>query len=92
MIIAHACSEIYLSWVAQCQVIIKNTNPFCIPVVQCDPLSEPANGGVAYKYTAVYFCDDGYELSGSTSGTLTCQSSGEWSDSQPTCEGISFIS
>ena len=63
---------------------------FCVLAIQCDALSDPANGtvsitGTGVGDTATYSCDEGYELSGS--GTLTCQLNGEWSGSPPTCEG-----
>ena len=57
--------------------------------VQCDALSDPANGAVSVTGTGVgdtatYSCNDGYELNGS--GTQTCQSNGDWSELPPTCE------
>ena len=57
----------------------------------CDVLSDHANGGAvtfgtAVGDTAVYYCDYGYDLIGD--GTVTCQSSGNWSGSLPICEGL----
>ena len=56
----------------------------------CDTLSNPVNGGVTTTGTgvgdtAVYYCDYGYEMIGDD--TQTCQSSGNWSGSPPTCRG-----
>ena len=36
----------------------------------------------------MYLCDAGYELKGSN--RRECQSDGEWSASDPTCEGIPY--
>ena len=52
----------------------------------CD---DPANGGVTnvgteVGATATFYCDYGYDLI----GNITCQSSGNWSGSPPTCEGL----
>ena len=61
-------------------------------IVQCDPLSNPANGIVStngarfnINDTATYFCDNGYELIGDD--TIICQSVGNWSGSPPICQG-----
>ena len=60
-------------------------------IVQCDALSNPANGNVNTNGTgfdiydtATYFCDNGYDLIGDD--TITCQSDGSWSGSPPTCQ------
>ena len=58
--------------------------------VQCNNLSDPDNGavnttGTKVGDTAMYSCDGGYELRGSS--TLTCHSNGNWSGPPPTCEG-----
>ena len=50
----------------------------------------PENGlvtinGRTFGSIATYQCDEGFILVGSE--TRTCQQDGEWSDSQPTCEG-----
>ncbi|XP_019638158.1 PREDICTED: fibrillin-1-like, partial [Branchiostoma belcheri] len=62
--------------------------PTC-EAVQCPTLSNPTNGDVSYstRYygdVASYLCDTGYSLNGYS--TRTCQSSGSWSQSAPTCE------
>ena len=41
------------------------------------------NGGVSYRSVATYTCDQGYHISGSTQ--RTCQISGDWDGTQPTC-------
>ena len=52
----------------------------------CDALSNPVNGGVVTERgVATYYCDYGYDLIGN--GTVTCQSSGNWSGSPPICRG-----
>ena len=55
----------------------------------CPPLGNPTNGavvvgGLTVGSNAGYICDAGYELSGS--GLRICESSGEWSGSEPSCE------
>ena len=64
-------------------------------VVDCGSLTDPANGrvdhtaGTPFGQTATYSCNTGYNLVGDS--TLTCQASGNWSGSAPTCLGILLI-
>ncbi len=56
--------------------------------VDCGALTAPENGAVAAPSTsggatATYSCDAGFTLSGAAA--RTCQASGEWSGSAPTC-------
>ena len=58
-------------------------------VLECEDLASPANGqvtlnGTAFGSIAIYSCDDGYVLNGNE--MRICQSSGEWSGDEPTCE------
>ena len=59
-------------------------------VVDCGNLTNPANGqvshtaGTTFGQTAIYSCNTGYNLVGDS--TRTCQATGEWSGSVPTCE------
>ena len=59
-------------------------------VVDCGTLTNQANGQVSYTagttlgQTATYSCNTGYNLVGD--GTRTCQATGNWSGSEPTCE------
>ena len=60
-------------------------------VVDCGNLTAPANGQVTltettFGRTANYSCNTGYNLVGNS--TRTCQETGEWSGSVPTCEGM----
>jgi CUB/sushi domain-containing protein len=63
--------------------------PTC-QIVSCSSLSNPANGtvstagGTTYGQTASYTCNTGYNRNGSP--TRTCQASGQWSGSAPTCD------
>ena len=69
------------------------TNLFLILIIaDCGNLTDPANGQVAhtsgttFEYTATYSCNTGYNLVGDS--TRTCQATGEWSGSAPTCQGV----
>ena len=59
--------------------------------VDCGTLTNPANGQVSHTtgttlgQTATYSCNPGYNLVGG--GTRTCQDTGVWSGSAPTCQG-----
>ena len=63
--------------------------------MNCGTLSNPANGRVIYTAgttfgrTATYTCNTGYTRVGSS--TRTCQSTGVWSGSAPTCQGIFLL-
>ena len=60
-------------------------------VVDCGNLTDPANGqvdltsGTTFGQTATYSCNTGYNLVGDS--TRTCQATGQWSGSAPTCQG-----
>ena len=55
-------------------------------------MTDPANGsitlaaGATLGQTATYSCDTGYNLVGDR--TRTCQATGVWSGSAPTCQGV----
>ena len=61
-------------------------------VVDCGSLTDPANGqvdltsGTTFGQTATYSCNTAYNLVGDS--TRTCQATGVWSGSAPTCEGM----
>ena len=61
-------------------------------VVDCGSLTDPGNGsvthtaGTTFGQTATYSCNTGYNLVGDS--TRTCQATGVWSGSAPTCEGM----
>ena len=60
--------------------------------MDCGPLPGPANGrvyhtaGTTFRQTANYSCNTGYTLVGDS--TRTCQATGEWNASIPTCQGV----
>ena len=60
--------------------------------VDCDTLADPINGqvthtaGTTLRQTATYSCNTGYNLVGNS--TRTCQATGVWSGSEPTCQGM----
>ncbi|KAL4228764.1 hypothetical protein ACF0H5_011806 [Mactra antiquata] len=66
----------------------SDSSPSCV-IYDCGPLDDPVNGhvntseGTTYSATAVYTCELGYELRGSTD--LFCQANGTWSNDPPLC-------
>ena len=58
--------------------------------VDCGTLTNPANGqvrhisGTTFGQTATYSCNVGYNLVGGS--TRSCQATGVWSRSAPTCQ------
>ena len=69
-----------------------NINIFHLTAVNCDTLADSTNGrvshtgGTTFGQTANYSCNTGYRLVGDN--IRTCQATGEWSGSVPTCHGI----
>ena len=59
--------------------------------MDCGSLTDPANGSVNHTagtglgQTATYSCNTGHNLVGDS--TRTCQATGNWSGSVPTCQG-----
>ena len=66
-----------------------------LTVVDCGNLTNPTNGqvnhtaGTTFRQTATYSCDPGYNLVGGTQ--RTCQVTGVWSGSVPTCQGMLLL-
>ena len=66
-----------------------------LAVVDCGNLTDPLNGqvntsGTTFRQTATYSCNTGYNLVGDS--TRTCQATGEWSGSAPSCQGVLLMS
>ena len=61
-----------------------------LTAVDCGSLTDPGNGNVTLTVgtTATYSCNTGYNLVGDS--TRTCQATGKWSGSAPTCQGIAI--
>ena len=63
--------------------------------MNCGTLTNSTNGqvsytaGTTYGQTATYSCNTGYTLVGSS--TRTCQATGLWSGSTPTCQGMLLL-
>ena len=63
---------------------------FLSTAVNCGSLTDPANGrvdhtaGTSLGQNATYSCNTGYNLVGDS--TRTCQATGLWSGSEPTCQ------
>ncbi len=62
-----------------------------IAAVDCMGLSNPIDGMVAltattFESTATYSCNTGLSLTGEA--TRTCEDTGAWSGSEPTCDGM----
>ena len=65
------------------------SNTFSPAAVDCGTLTDPQNGEVTltattFMSTATYSCNSGYILS--ENETRTCEASGTWSDTAPTCD------
>ena len=63
---------------------------FHFTAIPCGNLSSPANGQVildasTFGSQANYSCSEGYILNGNS--TRVCQADGQWSGSEPICEG-----
>ena len=67
-------------------------NPSTPAVIDCGPLSDPVNGMVLVSLdttlgaTARYDCIPGYKLTGLSGDVRFCTVTGEWSETDPTCE------
>ena len=76
----------------QVTLILHDVRIIILTAVDCDNLTDPANGqvdhttGTTFGQTATYSCNTGYNLVGDS--TRTCQATGEWSGSAPTCESM----
>ena len=69
----------------------QSHNEFLIlTAVDCGTLTNPSSGyivhiaGTTFGQTVTYTCNAGYNLVGGS--TRTCQATGVWSGSEPTCE------
>ena len=66
---------------------------YLFTVVDCATLTNPVNGqvshtaGTTFGQTATYNCNPGHILMGNN--TRSCQATGVWSGSGPTCQGTS---
>jgi len=72
-------------------VIISHVLPLT-GILCANNLSSPDNGTVTldastFGSQANYSCSEGYTLNGTTTLTRVCQADGQWSGSEPTCEG-----
>ena len=67
---------------------------FLSTAVDCGTLPNPVNGqvsttGTTLGQTATYSCNTGYNLIGGS--TRTCQATGAWSGSPPTCQRMLLV-
>ena len=74
----------------QVTLILHDVRIILLTAVDCDNLTDPANGtvdhtaGTTFRQTATYSCDTGYNLVGDS--IRTCNATGQWSLSAPACE------
>ena len=63
--------------------------------MDCGNLTNPENGevdhaeGTTFGQTATYSCDDFFKLMGDSN--RTCQDTGNWSGSEPTCRRMLLL-
>ncbi|GAA6093773.1 uncharacterized protein LOC113647597 [Tachysurus ichikawai] len=74
----------------------SNKPPTC-ELVQCFGLNVTLHGTIqcnhpiepfSYQSSCEFSCEEGYKLTGSSYSLLMCNASGQWNDSQPTCEAV----
>ncbi|XP_047657900.1 uncharacterized protein LOC113647597 [Tachysurus fulvidraco] len=74
----------------------SNKPPTC-ELAQCFSLNEILHGTIqcnhpinsfSYQSSCEFSCEEGYKLTGSSYSLLMCNASGQWNDSQPTCEAV----
>ncbi|XP_073499113.1 P-selectin-like isoform X2 [Phyllobates terribilis] len=87
------CMETVENYTCKCWSGFYGEN--CKNAVSCMSLHSPSNGQMIcfdvygtfqYNSECKFHCEDGYELTGTRS--LSCQSSGEWSESIPICKAV----
>uniref|UniRef100_A0A8C9JLB1 E-selectin n=1 Tax=Panthera tigris altaica TaxID=74533 RepID=A0A8C9JLB1_PANTA len=99
-----ACTPTSCSGHGECVETVNNYTCECYPgfkglrceqVVECDALTNPANGvmdcsqssgNFPWNTTCAFACEEGFELMGSQ--RLQCTSSGKWDDEKPTCKAV----
>ena len=77
--------------VVTCSNFVWSVASLLFAAVSCGTLTNPANGQVTHTtgmfgQTATYSCDTGYNLVGDSN--RSCQATGVWSGSTPTCQGM----
>ena len=78
--------------VLQIQTNIQSHLYLLSTAVNCGALANPANGqvthtaGTTFGQTVTYSCNTGFTRIGVS--TRTCQATGVWSGSAPTCHGM----
>ncbi|PNI48200.1 SELE isoform 5 [Pan troglodytes] len=99
-----ACTNTSCSGHGECVETINNYTCKCDPgfsglkceqMVECDAVTNPANGFVdcfqnpgsfPWNTTCTFDCEEGFELMGAQS--LQCTSSGNWDNEKPTCKAV----
>ena len=87
----HVHGGMFISTLVEWYPVMQYVHVFFLfTVVDCDALTNPANGqvshtaGTRFGETATYSCDPGYTLVGGS--TRICQATGNWSGRAPTCQ------
>ncbi|KAK1164031.1 L-selectin-like isoform X2 [Acipenser oxyrinchus oxyrinchus] len=86
------CTETINNYTCNCEKGFNGKH--CQNAVKCDTLSEPDHsiitcsdryGSFSYNSTCQFRCSEGFALNGSS--MVTCNSSGHWTETIPTCTG-----
>ena len=86
------CHTIELPVIGIAKLFLSNACTFTSTGVECPAISDSSNDHMSVSVnstyvdsTATYTCSSGYEIVGSA--TRTCEATGTWGGSQPSCSG-----
>ena len=89
VLVSYMCQVVVDNWFCHyATIMMPCKRPLCISLGDCQTVSSPPNGranvsGTTVGYTVTYSCNPEYKLIGISN--RTCQDSGEWSGTPPSC-------